>query len=161
MKLDERLECLEEDLQRLVKRYGDDARRHKKTALALKIVSVCIAALITILLGLKLQAPEVRDLLSNVALVLGAVITVLSAYEAFFDPRALWIRETVTFARLKDVQRDLRYWARGAEPLDDQTLEGFKRRVDRVLDDSLKYWMKVRGAPDIEGHAETLGAKPT
>lgn len=93
--------------------------------------------------------------MSNVAVVLGAVITVLSAYEAFFDPRALWIRETVTLARLKDIQRDLRFWASGFDPeaIDAQMLEMFKRRLDHVLDDSLRYWMKVRGAPDVESRA--------
>jgi hypothetical protein len=152
MNLTERLKCLEDDVQRLVQRYGKDAVRHKKTALALRILSVLIAAAITILLGLKAPEADVKSLLSDIALVLGAIITVLGAYEAFFDPKALWIRETVTFARLKDLQRDLRYWSRGIPPegLDEQRLEDFKRRLDRVLEDSLKYWMKVRGAPDLE-----------
>lgn len=160
MKLEERLKCLEEDIDRLVKRYGYDAVRHKRTALSLKIVSVCIAAAITILLGLKLKNPALMEDLANAALVLGAIITVLSAYEAFFDPKALWIRETVTFARLKDLQRDVRFWARGLDAIDETRLEEFKKRLDRVLDDSLKYWMKVRGAPDLEPNNERGDTRP-
>jgi len=152
MNLKERLDCLQADVDKLVQRYGAEATRHKKSAVLLKLVSVFIAATITILLGLKLQSVELKDTFANIALVLGAIITVLSAYEAFFDPRALWIRETVTFARMKDVQRDLRYWAAGVDParIDDVMLSLFKQRVDRVLEDSLKYWMKVRGATDLE-----------
>ena len=160
MKLNERLQCLEDDIDRLVKRYGSDAVRHKRTALVLKILSVCTAATITILLGLKLQSPSLKDDLANIALVLGAFITVLSAYEAFFDPKALWIRETVTFARLKDLQRDVRFWARGLEAPEEAQLHEFKRRLDRVLDDSLKYWMKVRGAPDLEPKTERGEVRP-
>lgn len=162
MNTSERLKCLQADLDSLVTRYARESVRHKKTALALKVTSVFFAALITVFLGLKLEKyPGVPELLRNVALVLGAVITVLSAYEAFFDPRALWIRETVTFARLKDIQRDLRFWASGfkEEAVDAHMLETFKRRLDHVLDDSLKYWMKVRGAPDVESRAEQKTAQ--
>jgi len=158
MKLSERLNCLQADIDRLVARYGQEAVHYKKTALSLKILSVFLAALITIFLGLKLQNIELKDWLGNAALVLGSVITVLSAYEAFFDPKALWIRETVTFARLKDLQRDIRFWASGldSEAIDEKMLEIFKVRLDRILDDSLKYWMKVRGAPDLESKPQPV-----
>jgi hypothetical protein len=87
---------------------------------------------------------------------LSAIISVLSAYEAFFDPRSLWIRETVTFVRLKDLQRDLRYWGSGSDSdsIDPVALENYKHRLDAILDDTLKYWMKIRGAPDIEKQLE-------
>ncbi len=115
-----------------------------------------LATSITILLGLKFPDTQLRAELSDIALVLGGLITVLSAYEAFFDPRSLWVRETVTFARLKDLQRDLRFWAAGLEDeeADPKELERYKRRLDRILEESLKYWMKIRGAPDTERVAE-------
>ncbi len=158
MNSSERLKCLQDDLDKLVKRYSGEAVRYKKTALTLKITSVVFAALITVMLGLSVEQ-ELKDLLRNIALVFGAIITVLSAYEAFFDPRALWIRETVTFARLKDLQRDLRFWSSGLdkESMDPKEVDMFKQRLDHIHNDSLKYWMKVRGAPD----AENIGVKKT
>jgi DNA repair ATPase RecN len=62
----------------------------------------------------------------------------------------------VTFARLKDLQRDLRFWAAGLEDeeADPAELEKFKHRLDHILEESLKYWMKIRGAPDLERAAE-------
>jgi hypothetical protein len=147
---------LQEDIDSLAGRYAQDCLRHKNRALRLKIASVFLAATITILLGLKITSPELRDWFSNVALTLGGMITVLSAYEAFFDPRSLWVRETVTFARLKDLQRDLRFWATGLqeEDINPHEVEAFKRRLDHILDESLKYWVKIKGAPDIERIAE-------
>lgn len=152
----ERLDCLSKELNLLVGRYARECVRHKNKALALKIASVLLATSITILLGLKFPDNQLRAELSDIALVLGGLITVLSAYEAFFDPRSLWVRETVTFARLKDLQRDLRFWAAGLEDVeaDPKELERYKRRLDRILEESLKYWMKIRGAPDIERVAE-------
>ncbi len=156
MKAAERLTWLQHEVDTLVDRYKSDSSLYKKQAFRLKIVSVCLAAIITILLGLKLQNTALAEGFSNAALVLSAVITVLSAYEAFFDPRALWVRETVTFARLKDLQRDLRFWASGMDPesIDVEALDKFKIRLDSILEDTLKYWMKIRGAPDLEKHLE-------
>ena len=156
MKPKERLDCLSKELNLLVGRYARECVRHKNKALALKIASVLLATSITILLGLKFPDNQLRAELSDIALVLGGLITVLSAYEAFFDPRSLWVRETVTFARLKDLQRDLRFWAAGLEDeeADPKELERYKRRLDRILEESLKYWMKIRGAPDTERVAE-------
>jgi hypothetical protein len=156
MKVQERLDCLNAELDSLVRRYASECAKHKARALVLKITSVVLATTITILLGLKFQSAAIRLDLSNIALVLGGLITVLSAYDAFFDPRSLWVRETVTFARLKDLQRDLRFWSAGLEEAeaDLQVLERFKRRLDHILDESLKYWMKVRGAPELERAAE-------
>jgi hypothetical protein len=156
MKAIEQLNWLQTEVDDLVKRYQRESAHHKKHAFRLRIMSVLLAATITVLLGLKLQNTPLAEYLSNVALILGAAITVLSAYEAFFDPRALWVRETVTFARLKDLQRDLRFWASGldAETIDVEVLGRYKSKLDSILEDTLKYWMKIRGAPDLERNLE-------
>jgi hypothetical protein len=156
MKPVERLNWLQTEIDQLVSRYQRESAQYKKQAFRLRIISVFLAAIITILLGLKLDNTVLAEAFSNGALVLSAAITVLSAYEAFFDPRALWVRETVTFARLKDLQRDLRFWASGLDPeaIDVEVVQKFKLRLDSVLEDTLKYWMKIRGAPDLEKHLE-------
>lgn len=164
MKAVERLNWLQAEIDVLVGRYQNDSRAYKRQAFRLRIVSVFLAAIVTVLLGLKLKDEALTAAFSNGALVLSAAITVLSAYEAFFDPRALWVRETVTFARLKDLQRDLRFWAAGQDPdaMDPAAVERFKVRLDLVLEDTLKYWMKIKGAPDLEKGLEAraeLGPK--
>jgi Protein of unknown function (DUF4231) len=150
---------LRDQVDKLVDHYRREAEKHKRSALVLRIVSVVIAGLITVLLGLRWEDKTLPILASNVSLALSALITVLSAYEAFFDPRALWIRETVTFARLKDLQRDLGYWEAGVQ-LDEMTpdeathfaeeLGRFKDRTDTILNDTLRHWMRLKGAPDID-----------
>jgi hypothetical protein len=156
MKPVERLNWLQTEIDQLVSRYQRESAQYKKQAFRLRIISVFLAAIISILLGLKLGNTVLAEAFSNGALVLSAAITVLSAYESFFDPRALWVRETVTFARLKDLQRDLRFWASGLDPeaIDAEVVQKFKLRLDSVLEDTLKYWMKIRGAPDLEKHLE-------
>jgi hypothetical protein len=155
MKPAEKLAYLQNEVDQQVASFGGDAGRHKATALRLKIMSVILAALITVLLGLKLSNPDLKDVFSNVALVLGALITISSAYEAFFDPRTLWVRETVTSVRLKDLQRDLRFWTAGTDPnaIDAGTVDHFKSRLDGILRESLKNWIRLRGASDLEAVA--------
>lgn len=94
----DQLNWLRGEIDTIVSRYQRYSDRYKRHALILRIMSVFLAAVVTVLLGLKFQDEALGKQLSNVALLLGAAITVLSAYEAFFDPRSLWVRETVTFA---------------------------------------------------------------
>jgi hypothetical protein len=152
MNAKQQLEYFSKELEKQVDRYRNESSHYKTVAFRLKIVSVFLAAIITVLLGLKIGDSAMIGIFSNVALILGASITVLSAYEAFFDPRALWVRETVTFARLKDLQRDMDFWKSGLEPdeIKMEELNRFKKRLDLILEDTLSYWMKIKGAPDIE-----------
>ena len=148
----QQLDYFSKEIEKQVDRYRNESSHYKVLAFRLKIVSVFLAAIITVLLGIRIGDSIMATWLSNVSLILGASITVLSAYEAFFDPKALWVRETVTFARLKDLQRDLDFWKSGLDPneLKLEELNRFKIRLDHILEDTLKYWMKIKGAPDIE-----------
>ena len=148
----QQLDFFSKEVEKQVDRYRNESSHFKVVAFRLKIVSVFLAAIITVLLGIRIGDSIAATMLSNISLILGASITVLSAYEAFFDPRALWVRETVTFARLKDLQRDLDYWKSGLDPneIKLEELSKFKIRLDLILEDTLNYWMKIKGAPDIE-----------
>jgi len=144
---------LEQELDRLIGTFRRDRQRHKRLAVVLKSMTVSMAGLVTILLGWKITSPAPPPLLANLALVLGALITVISAYEAFFDPRALWIRETLAFARLKDLQRAFAYSLAGAGDggVDVATLAEHKDRLDAILHDSLKGWLRLRGLDESVG----------
>jgi len=138
---------LKNEIKNLIDHYKADRQRHKRLALALKAMSVSLAGTITVLLGLKVSSGAATVLFSNIALVLGALITVVGAYEAFFDPRVLWVRETVVFARLTDLERDLDFTINGSSDgeLDSAALDCFKARLDSILQESLNSWLQLRG----------------
>lgn len=119
--------------------FTKDRERHKRTALWIKLSTAILAALATILLGW--QEPTVPKLLQNIALVLNAVISVLAAYEVFFEPRKLWIRETLVLSTLKDIQRDLEFEHATPAVISDQKIEELKNRMDNVLKQSLNEWL--------------------
>jgi hypothetical protein len=144
---------LEAEIEKLMAKFKSDRDRHKYLAIGLKIMSVTLAGIVTVLLGWKdLTTPgdtsvPVSLLFGNIALILGAVITLVSAYDAFFNPRILWIRETIVYVKLSDLKRDLDYAVAGAAKgeLDSSTLEKFKASLVVIMDDSLKDWLRLRG----------------
>lgn len=89
-------------LEATIERYGGDRKRHKYTALALKISTALFGAISTVLLGW--QHPESPDALKNAALILTSLVTLFATYDAFFEPRKLWVRETVAVNSLRDLQ---------------------------------------------------------
>jgi hypothetical protein len=129
--------------------FNADRLRHKRLAVALKASTVLTAGIATVLIGWK-SSGGTPPILCNIALILGVAVTVMSAYEAFFDPRILWIRETVVSAQLKDLRRDLGYSVAtcGTNEPDRRILEEFKNRLDRILAESLKAWLHLRGQGD-------------
>jgi hypothetical protein len=61
----ERLNWLQAEIDLLVGRYQKDSREYKKLAFRLKIVSVLLAAIVTVLLGLKLENEAMTAAFSN------------------------------------------------------------------------------------------------
>lgn len=150
----------EEHLKEIVDAFAKECRNNKRVALRLKISSVFLSAVVTVCLGVKLgTATSWQTGLSNLALGLSAVITVVGAYEAFFDPRAIWVRETIVYTKLRNLKREFEFWAAGCdgenlEPADAEGLEMFKQKLDQILGDSLKNWMKIRGVSEAESKAD-------
>jgi hypothetical protein len=154
----ERRAYFEKELNERIRDFALKRRRDKSKAFKLKILAVVFPAAITVLLGAKVGT-VVSGVLQNVALLLGAIITVLNAVEAFYDHRSLWIRRTVTLARLYEVRRDLGLSVAGAEDgdIDSQTLDRLVGRYDGILDDDLKAWLKLR--EDTSTTTKTTKAK--
>jgi Protein of unknown function (DUF4231) len=155
----------EEHLAEIVQAFAKECHNNKKVALRLKISSVFLSAIVTVCLGLKLGVTSWQTWLSNLALGLSALITVVGAYEAFFDPRAIWIRETIVYTKLRNLKREFEFWAAGCdgdtlEPAEAERLDRFKDQLDQILIESLKNWMKIRGAADADQKASGNGADP-
>jgi hypothetical protein len=139
---------LEKEIKRVTDVFHKDRERHKRGALSLRIAVVSLAGLTTCLLGWKNAPPDVAGFLPNLALVLSAAVTVFSAYDSFFAPRSLWIQETTTLARLRDLERLFQYQKAGAprQQLSVETLHALKTQLDAILEESLRSWLRLRGS---------------
>jgi membrane protein YdbS with pleckstrin-like domain len=75
--------------------------RNKRVAFFIKMSVVLLGAVATVLLGIKQYAGQPCDsTLSIAAMIVTALIPVLSAWEAFFEHRWLWIRFAKTLGLL-------------------------------------------------------------
>ncbi len=155
MKVDDKLTLLTADIDERIDNFAKKRRRDKKKAFGLKMFTVLFAAMVTILLGVE-GFTQYGTWLKNIALILGASITVINAMDAFFDHRSLWIRRTVTLVRLYNLRRDLKFQVAGAEPdeIDEDTLIKFKNRFMRILQDDLREWLKLRSNREIENEVD-------
>ncbi|PBC76890.1 uncharacterized protein DUF4231 [Streptomyces sp. TLI_235] len=121
----------------------------RKRAFGLQISTVSLSALITVLLGVQVGEPT-RQWLSDVALGLGAAITVLAAWQAFFSHRALWLQRSDTVHRLAALDRRLAFHRTGLtddEPDPAQVAE-FLAAYEEIVQADHDSWTRVRSASD-------------
>ena len=148
------LEYLQRDLK---ERIAWQTRRlgwERGKALALKTLAVILAAGITVLLGLE-GGVVGETTAKNLALVFGAVIVVLNAWEAFFDHRGLWIMHTTNRARLDALAGEIDFYLAGHSPeeMTEDDAERFARRSRDMGKARLTRWLRLhdQGAgPDAD-----------
>lgn len=145
MKTNEKLEILKTEINERIADLKKKRLSNKKMSHRLKILSVLFAAIITVLLGLQ-GLDQVESFFKNVALMLGASIMVVNACEAFCDHRSLWINQTVTLSLLQNLRRDIDFYASGMEltEIEIKRLEEFHERYNRILQDDLRDWLKLK-----------------
>jgi hypothetical protein len=126
-------------LDEAIVRYESDRVRHKKLALWLKVSTSALGAGATVLLGW--QDPGVlATSLKNGALVLTSLVTLFAAYDAFFDPRKLWVRETFVFNSLRDLKRNWEIAYATGQTGPDSVMD-YSDRFHKILTQSLNEWV--------------------
>ena len=125
---------------------GFKSRRNKNrtSAIRVKLALISLSAIVTILLGLRVG--ETSEVLANIAFVVSAIVTALSAIEEFFEYRGLWIRYNITFTQLKSLEDDLEYLM--LKRLDETELKGkideLYDRLKDILDTTNSDWLSMR-----------------
>lgn len=134
------IEILKKELDKQTNNFKKDRERHKRNALHVKLAIAMIAACATILLGW--ENPSLAPWFKNFALVLNALITVVAAYEVFYEPRKLWVRETIVFSKLKDLDRALNFELAQTPELANDRIEYYHQEITKILQESLKDWVQ-------------------
>jgi hypothetical protein len=128
-----------------IERYGRDRNRHKRRALVLKMSTSALGAGATVLLGWQ-DPGSYAVVLKNAALVLTSLVTLFAAYDAFFEPRKLWVRETYIFNSLRDLKREWEVDAAAGHG-DPAKAAEYSKRFHDILAESLKEWMDGKKNP--------------
>ncbi|QKV75213.1 DUF4231 domain-containing protein [Amycolatopsis sp. Hca4] len=139
------LAFLRTELDQQLHRYTKRRKRDKRKAFALRLSTVLLSATISVLLGLR-NFDGYTDLFANIALGLGALITVLAAADAFFSHRELWILRTQTVRDLENISRDLRYcMSKDRSPEErKQDVERIYGELNRAIERDSRNWDRLR-----------------
>jgi ABC-type transport system involved in cytochrome bd biosynthesis fused ATPase/permease subunit len=145
MNVVDRAAYLREELGRQEQRFARRRRRDKRKALVLQMATVALSATITVLLGVQVGG-RTQPVLANIALVLGALVTVLAAAEAFFNHKGLWVNRTVAVRRLEELRRHMNYQFAGLADgeVPPEVVDDLLARLDRIVADDQRAWLALR-----------------
>ncbi|MFD9127653.1 SLATT domain-containing protein [Kitasatospora sp. NPDC059571] len=135
--------------------------RDRGTAFTLQVATVGLSAAITVLLGIQVGGAA-RQWLSDTALGLGALITVLAAWQAFFAHRALWIQRADTVHRLEALERRIAYYriGLGEDAPEPARADEFLAEYERIARLDHESWSRIRQAADPQPGVPDLPPGP-
>jgi hypothetical protein len=144
MDINQRAEVLRKEIEESIKFYKQKHTKSKKKAYAFKIMSVTFSAVVTVLLGLNIDS--LNGLLKNIALVMGALATIISSVETFYDARSLWVKNTVTLLKLKELKRNVEFCLAGleADSIDPCKLKKYMEELQHIIRSDLNEWLRIR-----------------
>lgn len=118
--------------------------RTKHRAYAIKISSVAFSALITVLLGISSGSLDI--IFKNLAIVLGAVVTIINAVDAFYNYNGLWIKNTLTLSKLLELKREVEFYSSGFEndDISEEKLNKYMDELQQILREDIKQWLRIR-----------------
>jgi hypothetical protein len=151
-----RLAWVQQELQHQLAAYRRRRKRDKRKSFGLQMATVILSATITVLLGVRATGTA-QDRLADIALALGAIITVLAAAEAFFAHRGLWMLRTETVRNLEAFARHLDYYQAGlaSQPPDPATVEALRAELEGILTADHTAWQHLRASSGTPGTADT------
>jgi hypothetical protein len=153
MSVEGKSKFLLESLNRQIADFAGWGRNNRYKAFWIKMLITSFGALTTILLGLQgLESKTFLNinatiLVKNIALILSALVTLLSAWDAFFNHRTLWISYTNTAYQLQAIRAEIQFLtSEGSESLKEEDVNRLYQKYQSVLNEADAQWIKLRNA---------------
>jgi ABC-type multidrug transport system fused ATPase/permease subunit len=136
---------LNSEVDCLINYFSRKQTKTKRRAYTLRISSVIFSAMITVVLGITTNN-GMEDVLRNVAIFLGAFVSIINAVDAFYNYNALWIKNAVTLSRLRALRTKISFYAAGFESEDmlGHQLNGYLEELQSILKDDIKQWLRIK-----------------
>ena len=138
-------EYLRRTLDKTIRVFEERRLYHKKRAFLFKILGTSFSTLTTVLLGLQGLGSGALLVVKNIALFLSACVTIIGAWDAFFNHRELWVRYTGSFRRLTELQTDMDFILADASQVDKQAdLDKLYARFQAIVQETHTSWLQLR-----------------
>ncbi|WP_410498043.1 DUF4231 domain-containing protein [Chitinibacter sp. S2-10] len=114
------------------------SRQLKLITYTLKFSILTLAAASTIVLGLDLVA--LQPYAKNIALVLGALVTLLGSIASFLNIEEYWMRNNAIHLRLKALRDQLIYLTADLQAIEEQALQQLISEFHAITESNINYW---------------------
>ncbi|MFS0519086.1 SLATT domain-containing protein [Nostoc sp. UIC 10607] len=140
-----KINFIKEKIDKRIGSFKERSDENRINAIKIKLISLSVASLTTILLGLNGLNTSNKIVLQNVAFTLSAVTSLLTAWDTFFNYRGLWIVYTNTLNKLHELKDKLEYLGTGEiEPNSQEDLDNLYQQYQSILNETNTTWTELR-----------------
>lgn len=146
--LNRKVDLLKVKIDERISTFTSKRKDNKYKARNFYVSTTVLAAISTIILGLDFANIEWLtfndDIAKNIALILSALITIVSAYDSFFDHKSLWVNFTKAKSNLSSLKFELDYYLEGNTNIEKKDIDGFKAKYHEIINEVGKKWSNLR-----------------
>lgn len=140
----EKAEWLKKNIHDSIEHVRNNRRLNQRRASTIKITSILLSGVVTILLGLQFVGFE--KYFKDIAFTFGAIVTLINALEPFFNFRALWVEHELALANLYGLKDELEFYLAGTSPqnINTDTLFEFHKKYREIWVSLSTAWIRYR-----------------
>jgi hypothetical protein len=139
----ESLQYLKSQIEERVRTLNKKRHYYRKVAFRLHLSLSVLAAVSTVVLGLNMaclgeEIPRIS------VLVITGIISVISAYNAFFDNKQLWVAYNNALNEFYKLLFEIEFTEKGNLTVNENKILEFKQEYQKILDRLNKTWTETR-----------------
>lgn len=148
MEYQKQVDFLKSQLENTIHSLYDRRSDNRKKAFRLQIATTILSSVSTIVLGLKIEGKEEHTRIF--ALIASTLITVITAIDAFYNHKRLWLTYADSLNAMYALRYDLDYRLSAPAEITPEELNKFRDRYQLILNANNEKWMKMRAEDGME-----------
>ena len=138
------LKLIEKEIQERIDSFKQKVEFNRKWANWTILFTASLSATTTVLIGLN-QSSNNLKILSAIALITSAGITVVNAWDGVYQYRRRWVQSNDTLMKLYELRFDIEYAKnRSGDNLSSEAVDQFKKRYQDILRETNEGWKEDR-----------------
>lgn len=138
------IKILREKMEYSTKKLREDRDQNRRYSVFIKVATVLLTGIATILLGLQIQ--QFADIQKQVAFAFASLATLLAALEPFFNYRALWVENELAIWKMHSLQDELEFYlaSTSKEDVKADVLDRYMKKYVEIWNVLSQTWIENR-----------------
>jgi len=137
----ENLQYLKSKINERINRFTKRRDCYRKKSLYIFLIISILSAVTSVVLGLNISGCE--ETLRIIALIISGIVTVVSAYNAFFDNKQMWINYNNTLNEFYKLNFEIEF-AEKSNAINEEMILKFKKDYQTILGKFNSQWTDLR-----------------